>query len=297
MDIRQLNYFVVIAEEGNITKAADRLFMAQPPLSRQLKLMEKELGVVLFDRTNKKNIVITPEGRVFLENARKILNSVKESITEVQEFSQHMTERLSIGTTIYCLEIMLPVLKIFRQNYPAVTPEIHEGSISYITNLLKNHTIELALFPNPFNTDGYKTKELPSDTCVFVVSKNFEWEEECISLEEISQIPLLLLNTSDSNSLYQRILDEFEKRNLKLNISCVCHDSGLLIKMILNNLGATIVPNSMVNDVLSKFMRVIPIKNDPWISTPNLIWHSEGYMSSTLKEFIKSFESYYSLNP
>lgn len=293
MDIRQLNYFVVIAEEGNITKAADRLFMAQPPLSRQLKLMEKELGVVLFDRTNKKNIVLTPEGRIFLKNARKILYNMEESIAEVQEFSQHMTERLSIGTTIYCLEIMLPVLKNFREKYPFITPEIHEGSISHIMNLLKNHTIELALSPRPFSTEGYKTKELQPDTCVFVVSRDFEWTKECISLEEISQIPLLLLNTPDSNSLYQRILKEFEKKNLKLNVSCVCHDSGLLLKMILSNLGATIVPSSMVNNVLSEFMRVIPIKNDPWVSIPNLIWHSEGYMSSTLKEFIKSFESYY----
>ena len=65
MDIRQLKYFVVIAEEGNITKAAERLFMAQPPLSRQLKLMENELGVTLVDRTNKKNILLTPQGRVF----------------------------------------------------------------------------------------------------------------------------------------------------------------------------------------------------------------------------------------
>ena len=85
MDIRQLKYFLAIAEEGNITKASERLFMAQPPLSRQLKLMENELGVTLFDRTNKKNILLTPQGRVFLKNARKILYNIDEAITEVQE--------------------------------------------------------------------------------------------------------------------------------------------------------------------------------------------------------------------
>lgn len=77
---------LAIAEEGSITKAADRLFMAQPPLSRQLKLMEKELGVTLFDRTNKKNILLTPHGRIFLKNARKILNNMEDAIIEVQEY-------------------------------------------------------------------------------------------------------------------------------------------------------------------------------------------------------------------
>jgi len=290
MDIRQLKYFVVIAEEGNITKAAERLFMAQPPLSRQLKLMENELGVTLVDRTNKKNILLTPQGRVFLKNARRILYNMDEAITEVQELGQHMTKKLSIGTTIYCSEIMLSVLKKFRKKYPFIIPEIYEGNISYLMDLLKNHTIELVLSPRPFNTEGYVTKELKPDTCVFVTSQDFEWEKEYISLEEISQIPLLLLNAPDSNSLYQRILNEFEKRELNLNISCISHDSGLLLKMVLSNLGSTIVPRSMINHMLSEFMRVIPIKNAPWAISPNLIWHSEGYISSTLKEFIKNFE-------
>ncbi|HEY8803840.1 MAG TPA: LysR family transcriptional regulator [Clostridium sp.] len=290
MDIRQLKYFVVIAEEGNITKAAIRLFMAQPPLSRQLKLMENELGVTLFDRTNKRSMLLTPRGRVFLKNARRILYNMDEAITEVQEFGEHMTKKLSIGTTIYCSEIILPVLKNFRGKYPFIVPEIHEGTISYLMDLLKNHTIEVAISERPFDTAGYIIKELQPDTCVFITSRDFEWAKECISLEEISQIPLLLLNTPDSNSLYQRILSEFEQRNLKLNISCVCHDSGLLLKMVLSNLGSTIVPRSMVNHMLSEFMRVIPIKNSPWTISPNLIWHSEGYISSTLKEFIKNFE-------
>ncbi|MFT8350196.1 LysR family transcriptional regulator [Clostridium saccharoperbutylacetonicum] len=73
MDIRQIKYFVVIAEEGSITKAAERLFMAQPPLSRQLQTIENELGVTLFNRTNKKDMSLTPQGRIFLKNARRIL--------------------------------------------------------------------------------------------------------------------------------------------------------------------------------------------------------------------------------
>jgi len=286
MDIRQLKYFVTIAEEGNITKAAERLFMAQPPLSRQLKLMEDELGVMLFDRTNKKGMILTPEGRVFLKNARRILYNMDEAVTEVQELGRQMTKRLSIGTTIYCSELVLPVLKNFCEKYPFIVPEIHEGNVSHLMDLLKSHKIDLAICSRPFDAEGYVIKKLKQDACVLVASKNFQWTKKRITLEEISQLPLLLLNAPDSNSMYQTILSEFEKRDLKLNISCVCHDSGLLLKMILGNFGATILPESMINEMFIQHMRVIPIKDSPWTMEPNLIWRNEGYISSTLKEFI-----------
>ncbi|MHC1719749.1 MAG: LysR family transcriptional regulator [Clostridiaceae bacterium] len=289
MDIRQLKYFVTIAEEGTITKAAERLFMAQPPLSRQLKLMETELGVPLFDRTNKKSMILTPEGRVFLKNARRIVYNLDEAVTEVKELGQQMTKRLSIGTTIYCSEIVLPVLKDFCERYPFIVPEIHEGNVSHLMDLLKNHTIELAFSARPFDAEGYTIKALATDDCVIVVSKNFGWAKECISLKEISQLPLLLLNAPDSNSFYQKILHEFEKRDLKLNISCVCNDSGLLLKLILGDFGASILPESMINEIFTQHMRIIPIKDSPWTMEPNLIWRKEGYRSSTLKEFIKRF--------
>lgn len=177
-------------------------------------------------------------------------------ITEVQECGENMTARLSIGTKIYCSEI--PVLKKIREQYPFIIPEIHEGNISNLMKLLNDRTIE--------------------------------WEKESISLEEISQIPLLLLNAPDSNSLYNRILMEFEKRKLKLNISSVCHDSDLLLKMVLNNFGATIVPKSLANPMLTNFIRIIPIEDVPWKTIPYLIWHNKGYISSTVKKFIKEFD-------
>jgi len=78
--------------------------------------------------------LLTPQGRIFLKNARRILYNMEEAITEVQEFGEHMTKKLSIGTNIYCSEIILPVLKNFCEKYPFIVPEIHEGSISYLTD-------------------------------------------------------------------------------------------------------------------------------------------------------------------
>ncbi|GJM70046.1 hypothetical protein HMSSN036_22620 [Paenibacillus macerans] len=87
MDIRQLKYFVAIAEEGKITAAARRLHMAQPPLSKQLKGMEDELGVLLVER-HKRKVSLTPEGEVFYKNAKQLLASFSELVTEMQEMSK-----------------------------------------------------------------------------------------------------------------------------------------------------------------------------------------------------------------
>lgn len=193
-----------------------------------------------------------------------------DAVAEVQELGKKMTRRISIGTTIYCSEILLPALKKFRERYPFIVPEIYEGNSSQLMHLLKNHTIDLAVAARPYRDEGFRTKELPLDSCVLVVSNDFEWEKEYITLDEISRIPLLLLHTANENSLYKRIMNKFEERGLRINLACDCRDSGLLLKMVLNKFGATILPVSMLTDLIHESVRIIPIEGNPWTINPIL---------------------------
>src|SRR6478736_159768 len=145
MDIRQLRYFIAIAEQGTISKAAEHLHMAQPPLSRQLKMMEDELGVVLFDRNKKKKVTLTSQGELFLKKAKKLLHGMEEAILEVKEFSEEISGTLSVGSTIYCASILLSNLKEFRQKYSHIKFNIWEGDSTHLMNLLKNRQIDIAL--------------------------------------------------------------------------------------------------------------------------------------------------------
>lgn len=107
MDIRQLRYFITIAQEQKITSAAKKLHMAQPPLSRQLKQLEDELGVILFDRNKKKQMTLTYEGTVFLKRAKEILHRFEDAVIEVQELKEKVAGTLAVGSTIYCAALML----------------------------------------------------------------------------------------------------------------------------------------------------------------------------------------------
>nr|WP_025986956.1 LysR family transcriptional regulator [Bacillus anthracis] len=87
MDIRKLRYFIVIAEEKQLTRAAQRLHMAQPPLSRQLSLLEQELSVNLFER-NGRNMLLTEEGKILYMKAKNIILQLEETITEIKDTSE-----------------------------------------------------------------------------------------------------------------------------------------------------------------------------------------------------------------
>src|SRR5690554_6327514 len=101
MDIRQLRYFVTTAREGQVTRAARTLHIEQPPLSRQLKLLEEELGVRLFDRTGR-GLKLTPAGERLRQMAELLLVQMDETIREVKEIGQGLKGVLSVGSVVSC---------------------------------------------------------------------------------------------------------------------------------------------------------------------------------------------------
>ncbi|ASB91088.1 HTH-type transcriptional regulator BsdA [Bacillus sonorensis] len=169
MDIRQLKYFVTIAEEGKITAAAKQLHIAQPPLSRQLKQLEEELGVVLFDRNKKKNLTLTYEGEVFYKRAKDILHKLRDSILEVQELREEVAGTLAVGSTIYCAALLLSKVSQIREKHPNLMFNIWEGEPSRLHKLLENRQIDAAITTTPFYSKNIESKSLPDIPCKLVL--------------------------------------------------------------------------------------------------------------------------------
>ncbi|MCM2534986.1 LysR family transcriptional regulator [Neobacillus pocheonensis] len=290
MDIRQLRYFIAIAEEGTITKAAEALHMAQPPLSRQLKLIEDELGVMLFERNKKKKVTLTNEGKLFLKKAKQVLFTLEEAIIEVQEFGEEISGTLSIGSTIYNAPLLLSTLKEFRKKYPQVNFSIWEGNSIRLMELLDNHQIDIALSGSSFAKDRFEMIELDKDPCVFIVPKDFEVETDNVDINTITTFPLILLGPSEGNTLYDQIINEFKRLDLVPSILCECHDSAMLLNLVSMGFGATILPLSLANAQLKGDFNILPIEKNPWETQPALIWRSNSYLSVTAKEFLRFFQ-------
>jgi LysR family cys regulon transcriptional activator len=145
--LKQLKYLVGIADSGlNITSAAERLFTSQPGISKQLKQLEAELGVQLFTRKGKSLAAITPAGREVIARARKILREVGNITSLASDLTAELDGTLSIATTHTQARYVLPeVIRAFRERYPRVDLELHQGTSEQIAELIGTNKVEFAI--------------------------------------------------------------------------------------------------------------------------------------------------------
>ena len=160
MTLKQLEYFLAIAENGSITKAANSLRISQPPLSLQLKGLEEELGCQLFIR-DKKNMIITPKGILLRERAREIMDKVNETLLLMQSANEEERYTIHLGTISSICNRVLPdkVLKL-KERYPHVEFVLHEGSTTSILDMLADGTVDFGIVREPFNVGAYSSRPI-----------------------------------------------------------------------------------------------------------------------------------------
>lgn len=153
MDIRQLLYFTTIAEEGSISAAAKKLHLSQPPLSYQMKLLEKELHLPLIERSAR-GIELTEAGRVLYKRAQGILELSELTRKEMLAMASGFTGTLHIGTVSSSGASLLGWrIPAFHQKYPQIGFAIHEGNTFELMEMLESGLIELAIVRTPFHSD------------------------------------------------------------------------------------------------------------------------------------------------
>lgn len=125
MELRQLRSFIAVAEELNFTRAAARCHLAQPSLTRQIRLLEEELGMELFDRS-KRQITLTEAGRIFLEDSRSVLTILQEGVRKLRR-TVSQPERLRVAAPVFAMYGLVPkILDAFSKQYPHIPLELHE---------------------------------------------------------------------------------------------------------------------------------------------------------------------------
>lgn len=287
MELRHLKYFITIAESGSINKAAELLHISQPPLSRQLKLLESELGFRLFDRQNKRGIKLTKQGEFFLEKAKKILNTVDNTVLEAQEYNQEINKSLSIGTTIYTSPFMFNDIEMYKHSHK-FNFSIWEADSLSLVQLLRERKIDIAYVNEQILDSDISITTIAEDDCVCVFSNeiNHPADSASITLDELSELPLILLDSNNKSGLYEQIMETFKKYELNPKIICECHDSSMLMQLVIRGFGATILPASFLTEEIYKNLIVLPIENVPFKVTINVAWKTSDYHSPKILEFI-----------
>ncbi|TFE24638.1 LysR family transcriptional regulator [Cohnella luojiensis] len=291
MDMRQLRYFLAIANEGQITRAAKQLNMEQPPLSRQLKMMEQELGVVLFDR-NGKQLQLTQAGELLRQRAVALMNQFDETITYVQELGEGVQGVLSIGAVVSCISLLPPTIRRFSEKYPQVTFKIQEGDHYLLGELLENRDIELIVSRLPFQSDfqsqHYSVLPLPSDPFVAVLPS--EWcldkDQKTMTLQELVQFPFLTLKTDRTTGMHNQIFQELKQHGLEPRILSECSSVAITVSLVANGLGVAILPKSVMTSFASPNIKQVAISNAEFQSEVGIVWLKDRHLSKSARHLM-----------
>lgn len=162
MELRVLRYYLTVAREENITRAADMLHITQPTLSRQMAELEEELNTRLFERTNRK-IVLTESGMLLRRRAEELISLADKVQQEFQSSGDELTGLISIGSGVTAaVSACLPkLLQDYAQKYPQVRFELHTGTAAGIKDLLDKGLLDIGILMEPIEVEKYDFVRLP----------------------------------------------------------------------------------------------------------------------------------------
>ena len=174
MEIKDMRAFYAIVEEGNISHAAQRLDIAQPALSRQMKRLETSLGVQLFERGSRR-IRLTDAGRVMYSRVEHILGMVDGTVREITEIGSGVAGSIRLGTITTSGAMLLPeLISEFHSRYPNVTYQIWEAEGARILELLDNRVIEIGITRTQVDSKVYESIVLPNEPLVLIMNTGRE---------------------------------------------------------------------------------------------------------------------------
>jgi LysR family transcriptional activator of glutamate synthase operon len=172
MIFKNYEYFLMIAEEGSVSKAAERLYISQPSLSKYLKRLEKNVGVKLFYRDSYP-LRLTDAGKLYLSYVKDIVQKEKRLTEDLAIIQNTETGVISIGITVWRSSIVLPiVLPKFKKQYPGIEVKVYEGSHQYMDSLMKLDKVDFSIFHRPNSYQDITFEHILYEKILFCVNSN-----------------------------------------------------------------------------------------------------------------------------
>jgi LysR family transcriptional regulator, benzoate and cis,cis-muconate-responsive activator of ben and cat genes len=274
MDLRQLRYFVTVASERNFSRAADKLHIAQPPLSRQIQQLEAEVGAKLIDRTARP-LRLTPLGRLFFEQAVQVLGRVKEMRSMMGRAIVAEKRRFVIGFVASTIYARLPAL---IREFRAAAPEVELSLIDMVSldqiTALKEGRIDIGFGRIRFEDPDVRRTVLREEELVAAVPAGHPLAagEGPVSLAEVAREPLIIYPREPRPSYADQVLSLFHDYGLSPRFAQEARELQIAIGLVAAEEGVCIVPisvqRSRVDDV--RYRRLAEPATSPIIMSHRL---------------------------
>ena len=282
MELRQLKYFLKASELLNFTAAAEELFISQSTLSQQIKQLEIELGISLFDRIGKR-IILTEAGKKFSFHARKSIESSKEGFLAMQDLIGLKSGTLKIGVSYGLRFTLLPALKKFSLRYPSIHLQITFDTTKKLLNLLEKSQLDFILSFQDENTNNNLNYDpLFTSQMSFVTSELNQLNLKEIKLKDIIKYPLVMPSKGYSTTNF--ILEAFNQLNLEPKIAIEVNDIPSLIEIVKLGQWHTILAQTTISS--EENLTVIPIKEKNMNRNAVIITQKEAYKTQAMQKFV-----------
>lgn len=248
MELRHLRYFVAVAEELHFGRAAERLRMAQPPLSQQIKRLEEELGVELLRRT-KRRVELTEAGEAFLREASLALSQVDVAAEAARRADRGETGTLSVGFVgSAAYEVLPEILKAFRERYPEVEVGLEELTTAQQVRALGEGRIEVGFVRPPVGEDGLEVETVLREPLVAVLPSDHPLSgQEDVSLGALAEEPFVMTPRRLGPSFYDRIVGACREAGFSPRVVQEAIQMQTIIGMVAAGIGVALVPASEGN--------------------------------------------------
>lgn len=283
MILRRINYFLAVAQHQSFTKAATALYVSQPALSQQIKQLEENLGVILFDRSGRR-VKLTDAGEIYAHYARRALKDLKEgrrALDDIDNLS-HGALRIAITPT-FTTYLIGPLIKAFYHRYPNITLSVREMSQEQMEKELLDDEFDVGIAFEEVQAAEIETQVLLVETMALVVSKSNPFAKHAaIDLPTLNAQSLVLL--SNEFATREQIERYCRQHNIQPKVLMEANSLSAVIEIVRYTPLSTLLPSNIANN----YDELIAIELAPSLlqRTAVLLQRKGAYQSAAAKAFI-----------
>ncbi|MFN6540940.1 MAG: LysR family transcriptional regulator [Nostoc sp. EkiNYC01] len=287
MELRHLRYFIAVAEELHFSRAAERLHIAQPPLSQQIQQLEAQLGVELFHRKTKRQVQLTEAGQVFLQEAYQLLAQLQKAIELTQKIGKGEKGQLRIGFTSLVTSNLLPViLRQFREKFPEVELILHELTTTEQERALQENRIHVGFAHPPLEDNTLNHKCIQQEALIVALAEtHLLAEQEKIAVRSLINENLIVFPRHLGSGLYDQIVSLCQQANFRPKVTQEAIQMQTIIGLVSAGMGIAIVPSSLQNLQRTGVVYRSFEEKTPLVETA-IVWREED-ITPVLQEFLQ----------
>ena len=287
MELRHLRYFSAVAEERNFTRAAARLSIAQPPLSRQIRDLEEELGVPLFER-GPRSLVLTEEGALFLHYARQILTLADRAVEEVHEMRSGLSGTLYLASVEgHGPKLLAGWVSRFKQDHPNVTYNLWSGNSEDVIDHVQNGLSDIGVILEPCTAEGLNSLPIYSEPWIAMIPVGHPLAVlpgDTISLSQLASYELIL---PSRKSRILEIKSWFDMAGIEPNILIEMAHVMSAYALVEKNVGIAIFPLSSIERIRTEKLCIKKITDPEVRATYALIWSKNRVLTHLTKKYLE----------